>query len=451
MRRSEGWEDGVAMPVTDDQATTGRDIDELPRLPGVPLAGSAPALRRDALTVLDRARRLGEVVRITVGPPRFGGTLVGFFSPPAVQEVLTCRDPRLGKSGQYWTEVARWLGHGLLTSDGPEWARQRRMVSPMFGHSQLSRWQTVLEQEAARMAEELRAAAPTTVDLSPPAVRLALRAVSRTVFGTEDVAAATALHDGIGRGSVQMLRRANSPLRLPFRFPTPRQVPARRGFARTYALADSLIAARREQPGDDLVSLLLGARDETGTPLHHHEVREQAVLFLVAGHETTAIGVATALHRLAARPDLQDAVADDLELSRRVFLEAVRIWPPVYWTGRTVRGAMVLGGCRLPAGITAMVSPWVTHRDPDLWSHPQRFDPDRFTPDQVKKRPKGTYFPFGLGPQNCIGDRFATMEATLALSAVCRRVRLSDPQGPVGRTLGLTMRPVGLSARITPR
>lgn len=88
---------------------------------------------------------------------------------------------------------------------------------------------------------------------------------------------------------------------------------------------------------------------------------------------------------------------------------------------------------------------------PGLWAHPRRFDPDRFTPDQVKKRPKGTYFPFGLGPQNCIGDRFATMEATLALSAVCRRVRLSDPQGPVGRKLGLTMRPVGLSARITPR
>jgi cytochrome P450 len=112
---------------------------------------------------------------------------------------------------------------------------------------------------------------------------------------------------------------------------------------------------------------------------------------------------------------------------------------------------MVLGGCRLPPGTTAMVSPWVTHRDPNLWAHPQRFDPDRFTHDQVKNRPKGTYFPFGLGPQNCIGDRFATIEATLALSAVCRHVRLSDPQGPVGRKLGLTMLPVRLTAQTTPR
>jgi cytochrome P450 len=437
--------------VTGDRASTDRDIAELPRLPGSPLVGSAMALRRDALPVLDRARRLGEVVRLDLGPPRLGTTVIGFFSPPGVHAVLTCRDPRLGKTGQYWTEIARWLGRGLFTSDGPEWARQRRTISPMFAHAQLGSWQAVLEQEAARMAEELAAAAPATIDLSPPAVRLALRAISRTVFGTDDVAAAAALHDGIGRGSQQMLRRASSPMRLPFGFPTPRQVPARRGFAHTYAVADALIAARRAQPGDDLVSLLLAARDSTGAPLDHSEIREQAVLFLVAGHETTAIGVAAALHQLAARPDLQQGVADDFDLSRRVFLEALRLWPPGYWTSRTTRADMVLGGYRLPAGTIAMVSPWVTHRDPDLWAHPQRFDPDRFTADQIRKRPKGTYFPFGLGPQNCIGDRFATLEATLALSAVCRRVRLSHPHGPTGRNLGLTMRPVGLTAHITRR
>src|SRR5690349_5797110 len=98
-----------------------------------------------------------------------------------------------------------------------------------------------------------------------------------------------------------------------------------------------------------------------------------------------------------------------------------------------------------------MVSPWVTHRDPHLWPDPLRFAPERFTSEQVKKRPKGTYFPFGLGPQSCIGDRFASLEGTLALSAVCRRVRLSNPDGPTGRNLGLTMRPVGLTAHITPR
>jgi cytochrome P450 len=443
--------EGGAVIVTGDRTTTGQGIHELPRLPGLPLVGCAPAVRRNALAALDRARRLGQVVRLDLGPPRLGTTAVGFFSPPGVHEVLTCRDPRLGKSGRYWTEIARWLGHGLLTSDGPQWVRQRRTVSPMFAHAQLGSWQAVLEQEAEQIAEELAVAAPTTIDLSPPAVRMALRAISRTVFGTDNVAAATALHDGIGRGSQQMLRRANSPVRLPFQFPTPRQVPARRGFAKTFAVADALIAARREQPGDDLVSLLLGARDQTGAPLDLHEVREQAVLFLVAGHETTAIGVAAALHQLAGRPDLQDAVAEDPDISRRVFLEALRLWPPAYWTSRTTRAEMVLGGYRLPPGTLAMVSPWVTHRDPAVWPHPLRFDPDRFTADQTRKRPKGTYFPFGLGPQNCIGDQFATTEATLALSAVCRRIRLSDPQGPVSRTLGLTMRPIGLTARITPR
>jgi cytochrome P450 len=162
-------------------------------------------MRRDVAATLERAARLGNVVRIPIGPPRLGTTLVGFFSPSGVQEVLTCRDGRLGKSGPVWTEAARWLGCGLLTSDGPEWARQRRTVSPMFAHAQLSRWQAVLEEEAARMAAEVAAATLGSIDLSPPAVRLALRAVGRSVFGTDDFAALEALHHGIGVASVQII------------------------------------------------------------------------------------------------------------------------------------------------------------------------------------------------------------------------------------------------------
>jgi cytochrome P450 len=427
------------------------ELSDLPSLRGLPLVGSAVAMRRNISATLERAARLGDVVRIHIGPRRLGTTLVGFFSPSGVQEVLTCRDGRLGKSGPVWTEAARWLGRGLLTSDGPRWARQRRTVSPMFAHAQLTRWQAVLEEEAARMAADVAAAAPATIDLSPPAVRLALRAVGRSVFGTGDLAALEALHHGIGLASVQIIQRASNPLHPPFRFPTPRHVRARRAFDRAFAVADELIAARRRRPGDDLVTLLLQARDATGDPLGHDEIREQALLFLLAGHETTAIGVAAALHQLATNPRLQDEVAADLETSRRAFHEALRLWPPAYWTVRGVRREIVLAGCRLPVGTVVAVSPWVTHRRRELWPDPERFDSDRFTADRVRARSKGSYFPFGLGPQSCIGDRFALLEGTLALSAVCQRVRLSGPGGPARRDLGLTMRPIGLTARVDSR
>jgi len=444
----EGLEEaGVVMSVTAGEVS----IQELPKLPGVPIAGSAMALRRDLLGTMDRAAQLGDIVRMDFGEGPIRTLVVFYFGPRGVHEVLTSRDQGLGKSSPYWAEMTRWLGHGLLTSDGSRWARQRRTVSQVFAHSQIEQWRPVMEQEAERVVDEMAELGPTTISLSPPAVRMALRVISRTVLGTQDVGALSALHHGLGLASQQIVRRANSLVRPPFWFPTPRQVRARHGFGRAFAVADALIAARREQPGDDLISLLLRAHDESGRPLARDEVREQAVLFLFAGHETTAIGLATALHQLAARPDLQDAAATDLDVSRRVFLESLRLWPPAYMNGRSVRTEMVLAGVRLPAGTAVTLSPWVTHRRSDLWVEPKRFDPDRFTAELVKIRPKGAYFPFGLGPQSCIGDRFATLEATLAISAFCRKLRLSQPNGPLRHDLGLTMRPVGLTARIERR
>jgi cytochrome P450 len=423
------------------------EIDELPQLPGLPVAGSALAMRRDPLETVMRAAKLGDVVRVVLGQGPRSITLFFFFAPSGAQEVLTSRDPRLGKSGPYWGEFTRWLGHGLLTSSGPDWMRQRRTVSPMFAHDKLQRWREIFEQEADRVADEMAAAAPGRVDLSLPSVRFALRAIGRTVFGTDDVDALAALHDGVGLGSQQMLRRAQNPLRAPFSFPTLRQVRARRGFGRSFAVVDALIAERRRWPGSDLISMMLESHDETGAPIDAEQIREQAVLFLIAGHETTAIGVAAALHQLAAYPKLQDAAAADEDVARRVFLETLRLSPPAPLTSRYVEQDIVLAGCRLPAGTPAAVAPWVTHRRPDVWVDPERFDPDRFSGDDARKRPKGAYFPFGMGPQSCIGDRFATMEATLAISSICRKIRLSAPEGPVRREVGLTVRQIGLTAR----
>src|SRR4051794_14847171 len=115
-------------------------IQDLPKLPGVPLAGSALALRRDLLGTFDRAAQLGDIVRMDFGEGPIRTMVVFYFGPHGVNEVLTSRDPRLGKSSPYWAEMTRWLGHGLLTSDGACWARQRRTVGHMFAHSQLEQW-----------------------------------------------------------------------------------------------------------------------------------------------------------------------------------------------------------------------------------------------------------------------------------------------------------------------
>jgi cytochrome P450 len=224
---------------------------------------------------------------------------------------------------------------------------------------------------------------------------------------------------------------------------------------------DEIVGRRRAAavPADDLVGRLLAARDpDTGDGLDDTEVREQVLLFLLAGHETTATALTFTLHLLGRHPDAQRRVreearavlggrpptaADVAALARttRAVKEALRLYPPVYGIGRRTGAAGTVGGYRLPAGSVVVISPWVTHRHPGHWPDPDRFDPDRFTPEGEAGRHRYAYLPFGGGPRACIGSHFAMLEAVVATAAVVGSYRLETPPGPVPLATGITLRP----------
>jgi cytochrome P450 len=226
---------------------------------------------------------------------------------------------------------------------------------------------------------------------------------------------------------------------------------------------DQLIIQRRrgdQTPGgDDLLGRLLAARDpDTGQGLDDAEIRAQVLLFLLAGHETTASALTFTLHLLGHHPGAQQRVrhevrrvaggraptAEDtarLAYTTRVVKEAMRLYPPAYGVGRRTSQDEVIGGFLLPAGSAVVVSTWVIHRHPRHWDRPGVFNPDRFTPEREAARHRYAYLPFGAGPRACIGGSFALLEAVLATAMIVRAYRLQTPPGPIPLAAGITLRP----------
>jgi cytochrome P450 len=210
------------------------------------------------------------------------------------------------------------------------------------------------------------------------------------------------------------------------------------------------------------VSLLLAARDpETGAPLSTQEVRDQLLIFLIAGHETTATALTFAWHLLGRHPGVQRRVHQEVdEVLGRVHQEVDEVLgggrvptaedvPRLAWTAMVVKETLRLYppasafGHRIPPGSVVVLSPWATHRRPDLWPDPERFDPERFDPAAASGRHRYAWFPFGGGPRACIGAQFALTEAVVATAVVLARHELRSDAAPVPLATAVTLRPAG--------
>jgi cytochrome P450 len=442
---------------------------DVPGPPGIPLLGSALDLRRDLLTTFEDAhRRYGDVVRISAGPPGLRVVMYVVFSPEGVRQVLTGTGQRYTKENLFYREAAAMLGDGLLTSEGDRWQRQKRFIQPLFTRHRVAGYVEVMAEETAALIGRWHAAARHggMVDASEDMMRLTLAVIGRVLFGDDLDKATPVLREALPVVSAHVLRRGQSPLRFPASWPTPANRRAARAQRQLYEVVKGIIDRRRASTaGDDLLSLLLRARDPDAIgadALDDTEVRDQVLIFLLAGHETTATALTFALHLLGRHPEVQLRVRIEAEqvlgtdnqattveriaaltYTTQVVKEAMRLYPPAYGMGRQIPAGDMIDGYRLPPGADVLVSPWVTHRHPRIWQTPQRFNPDRFSPAQENQRHRYAYLPFGGGPRACIGQYFSMLEATLATASIVRAFGLHAPLGPVPLTIGITLRPAG--------
>jgi cytochrome P450 len=411
-------------------------------------------------------------VQLAVGPLGLRFEVTAVFHPEGVQHVLTAGGDRYSKQTRAYRALAEEIGLGLLTSEGELWRGQRRLIQPLFTPRQVASYASIMAEETAALLD--RWPSRGVVDAHGEMIHLTLRVVGGSIFGDDLDEAERVLRWAFPIVTVQTQRRAMTLLPLPRSWPTRANREGERARRAVFGVVEELIArrARAGSDGDDLLSRLMRARDaDTDEPMSAQQVRDEALIFLLAGHETTAALLTFALHLLGQHPEEQELIHAEadailnraapstehvamLARTEMVLKETARLYPPAYGIPRRARIEDEIGGYRIPAGRIVVVCQWATHRNPRLWPNPDVFDPQRFTPEREAARHRYAYFPFGRGPRACIGSHFAMLEAAIALAMIVQRYELrAEQQSLKLNTAAVTLRPqrrvpIAVTARV---
>jgi len=428
------------------EALESADVAKLPLAPKNPLPYRHQV--RAMRSLIDGFQELfdagGPVTRMVLGPKWLFPTAVLIASPQGARDVLGRTDEIADRGGATMAiQMHRLMGGNLLVLRHEQWLPRRRTLQPMFTKQHVPRYAGHMAAAAQTVVDGWRDGA--TVDLDTECRALTLRALGRSVLGTDLDGRADTVGPALRTALSWVADRATRPVNLPQWVPTPGQQRAHRANAKLHQLAAEILAAVRADPARDapLVRALITAADpHTGQPLSDDDICHELVLFILAGHDTTSTTLTYSLWALGHHPAIQDRVFDEVSAlgdrpltpedvprlghTVRVLHEALRRCPPGAGTPRLLKKDLAVDGYRLEAGTVAVISFYAMHRDPKLWDDPLTFDPDRFLPERSQGRSRWQYLPFGGGPRSCIGDHFAMLEATLALATIVRAARIES-------------------------
>lgn len=410
-----------------------------PTHPGLPLVGNTLEMARDPLAMFTRLHRQYErIVHVQIG----GRNQYLVFKPEDVKHVLQENHRNYGRSPAILI-LKRFLGEGLLTSDGDFWRQQRRLAQPAFHRQKIALLGEIMVQETAAWIDGLACRdLSRPVNLSQEFMEVTMRIVCKTLFSTE----AGDNLDGLSHALDTLNRLANrsllSPIKWPASWPIPRNIRYNRAKARVDGLIYGIIRDRKRtgERRDDLLDMLMYAQDEdTGEKMSEQQLRDECVTLFTAGHETTAVAMAWITYSLAQNPDIMDRLRTEIDAAlpvgtlpevgaframpytMQVVQEGLRLYPPAWATSRMALADDQIGEYRIPKGHSVLLSPYLLHHDPVNWPDPDRFDPNRFAPGADKDRPAYAYLPFGGGPRLCIGNQFALLEMQILLAFLTRR------------------------------
>jgi cytochrome P450 len=436
------------------------------RAPGAwPGLGHVPALLRDPLALLGSLPGHGDLVEIRLGRhPAFV-----LCHPELARQVMT-NLRAFDRRGPLFDRVRLALGNGLATAARADHRRQRLVMQPAFRREHLPGYASVMGQEIAAAMGRWRDG--QLVDMVPEMFRLTTGIAVRALFSAQLSAAdGEELQGALDVFLTGIYLRCVSPLAA--RLPVPANLRYARAVASWRRQVGELIGAARRTgaDGDDLMSLLVRSGDEANGGLSDRELSDQIAVLLLAGGETTSSAVVWALHLLAGRPDILDALHAEasavlgrevatwadlprLPLTARVLHEALRLYPPAWVILRTSVVEATLAGRVIPAGSMLIFSPYILHRRADAFPAPDRFDPDRWLAlGHGRGGPhRESFLPFGTGATRCIGEDFGLAEAMLILSTLCARWNFTlQPGAPVSPQPRLVLAPKRLPVYLAER
>ncbi|MEE1943387.1 cytochrome P450 [Streptomyces sp. TRM 70361] len=384
----------------------------------------------------------------------FGMPVIVLNNPDHIHQVLVGQRHKYDKEVLMYKMVRPVLRNGLIPNPGGEpYRRQRRMMQPAFRPAVAARFAEGMTDETARMLDGWRDAyrSGEVADLSREFGELTLRITTRTLFSAQVGETA--------RRFAEAFTEANDILGRFFRFPfpplsvpTPSHLRLRRAIRRMDACVSSFIADSAENPenergGTDLLGILMNAVDEEdGRGMDLRQLHHEVLNIVVGAYETTTNAMAWTFQVLAARPDVESRLHEELDrvlggrppgfedlrrtpYARRVVDEVLRMYSPAWQFMRRAREEDSVGGYRIPAGANIYLNTYLLHRHPGYWEDPDRFDPDRFTPERSDGRHRHAYLPFGAGERICIGQHFALVELQLVLMTIAQRYRFTIPPG----------------------
>ena len=447
------------------------EVFALPRVPRWRSLLRSFALAKDPLPVLNNTlARYGDTVELFIG-----GVEKSILTrdPGLTQHILQKNHRNYAKS-KFTRGFSRYIGHGLLTNEGPDWLRQRRLIQPGF-HRQRVAGLTGLMQEitaetlAPLVAQAARAGGAVAVPIHELMTRLTFRIIARSVFSTNfPEAELDRLAGLITEIQAFFVRSIRQPylkpwfrLRGRFRYHDALAAEMRTLLAGYIAQRQQANALPHSTPPDDLLQMLLDVRyEDTGEPMTPDQVLDEALILLVAGHETSANALTWLTYLLAHHP--AEAVAirtematvlagrapifDDLPrlgAALHAVQETMRCYPPAWMVDRIALADDIYKGLRIPKGTLFSLYFYGLHHDEKYWAEPQDFRPARFAPGQVPPVQPFAYVPFGGGPRLCVGMQFALTEMQLVTLELLRLFDLEWVAGQAAVTMQplITLRP----------
>jgi cytochrome P450 len=392
----------------------------------------------------------------------FGTPIVFVNDPEYIREILVTQAAAFVKERTV-RRMKLLLGEGLITSDDPIHIRQRRIAAPAFHRQRINAYADQIVACAAGMSQRWGGRGPDDqiIDIGAASMELSLEIVARTLFATEVTDDVRRINDEVNTimglyNFIVGFPRIEAFMRLPI----PGIIKFRRSKARLDAVVDRLIyehkaaTARGEPDRGDLLSMLLAARDTQAegavsgdaTGMSDEQVRDEVLTIFLAGYETVANGLTWTWYLLSQHPEVEaklhaeldevlgagpaarlPTLADypNLRYTEQVFAESMRLYPPAWAMGRMSTRPVQLGPYRIPPGAHFFFSQYMMGRTAEYFPEPLRFDPDRFSAENKAARPKFTYFPFGGGSRQCIGESFAWMEGVFSIATLAQRWRLT--------------------------
>lgn len=403
---------------------------------GLPVLGNTLQFGRHTFDFLQQCREeYGDVVYFEV----LGRPFYQLNDPEDIHHVLVDNNVNYTKGSFSTKQFGEFLGKGLLLNEGDDWRRQRRLVQPAFDPDRISTYAEMMTDYTERLLDGWEAGTQRNVhtDMTQLTLEVAASTLLDIDIRDESSELRSAFHDITG----EFRKRTARPVSLPRWVPTPRNRRYRHALEQVDEIVYDIIAQRRAEPGNGVVSMLLEASDESEETVDDKQIRDEVVTLLFAGHETTAIALTFTWYLLATHPRQEerlvaelDGVLDgepptmsavpNLEYTRTVLKESLRLYPPVFGVLREPVRDDRIGGYRIPAGATVAMNQIAVHHDPRFFDDPKAFTPERWSDAFEESLPQFAYFPFSGGPRRCIGERFAILEATLVVATIAQQYHL---------------------------